>query len=540
MSYEPGKPLNIVPVGDMAKVSQWVGYAKHRAWQLLAEGLYLNKTYVPEAGVTIRIETLHGIPRVTITAEGGGVFAIMWLTYYPTSSTRQDFIRVYSASGVKPDKVFTYSDKEIFGFPVYSPPPYPYSTVSHSTGADGVLWAYLSGRLYAVNKSKQTQTYIPADIALPFAGSGRNFMPMRDGLIAYLGGNRVAVPANVDTDYSDHINAAGIQVCASDGSVTTKAATLLETPDRVVSFSPYYVSQTQNIYALFPLGYNKLVACVSGDYPFFPPSDPPPTAPSARMIISSDAGDTWSLVTLPSEIASYPITEYDGIRGVYPVRDGVVLMLYCALKTMPIGAAPTYSQTRYQYPPEPIHCAISIDGGNTFSFALSAVETAPQTDPPTYLSLVSGIPVGNNKVMLLMMGFNTGSTSVFTAVIEVAPDNTVSITYNPAIDEYNALIGMYTPSAGSPYPLYTVGQLSQISPTTVVLPVYGLFDGYVKLYATQDLGGSWTNWSTSQTITTDYMLPDTAGRLDRALAFVAPVNGPHWPGLPNAFSPPSS
>ena len=72
MSRHPiGKPVKIIPMGDVPAALEWVGYAKKRAWELLGmQGTWQRKVIHPNADTVIRIETLAGIPRVTIEVNG--------------------------------------------------------------------------------------------------------------------------------------------------------------------------------------------------------------------------------------------------------------------------------------------------------------------------------------------------------------------------------------------------------------------------------------------------------------------------------------
>ena len=66
-----GKPVKIIPMGDVPAALEWVGYAKKRAWELLGmQGTWRRKVIRPNADTVIRIETLAGIPRVTIEVNG--------------------------------------------------------------------------------------------------------------------------------------------------------------------------------------------------------------------------------------------------------------------------------------------------------------------------------------------------------------------------------------------------------------------------------------------------------------------------------------
>lgn len=66
-----GKPVKIIPMGDVPAALEWVGYAKKCAWELLGtQGTWKRKVIHPNADTTIRIETLAGIPRVTIEVAG--------------------------------------------------------------------------------------------------------------------------------------------------------------------------------------------------------------------------------------------------------------------------------------------------------------------------------------------------------------------------------------------------------------------------------------------------------------------------------------
>ena len=72
-----GKPVKVVPSGDVPAALKWVGYAKKRAWELLAQGTWRRKVIHPDADTTIRIETLAGIPRVMIEVRGGEEYILL-------------------------------------------------------------------------------------------------------------------------------------------------------------------------------------------------------------------------------------------------------------------------------------------------------------------------------------------------------------------------------------------------------------------------------------------------------------------------------
>lgn len=83
-----GKPVKIIPMGDVPAALEWVGYAKKRAWELLGmQGTWQRKVIHPNADTVIRIETLAGIPRVTITTRGGSEYILLTAgnTEYPYS-----------------------------------------------------------------------------------------------------------------------------------------------------------------------------------------------------------------------------------------------------------------------------------------------------------------------------------------------------------------------------------------------------------------------------------------------------------------------
>ncbi len=67
-AWAPGKPIKIVPVGDVAAASAWIAFARRKMAELSRQGDYLRRTWSPVPGVTIRGETLSGIPRVIIEA----------------------------------------------------------------------------------------------------------------------------------------------------------------------------------------------------------------------------------------------------------------------------------------------------------------------------------------------------------------------------------------------------------------------------------------------------------------------------------------
>lgn len=64
--WRPGKPLRIIPIGDVATASEWIPFARRKMVELSRFGDYARRTWVPVPGVTIRGEMLSGIPRVFI------------------------------------------------------------------------------------------------------------------------------------------------------------------------------------------------------------------------------------------------------------------------------------------------------------------------------------------------------------------------------------------------------------------------------------------------------------------------------------------
>ena len=68
--WRPGKPLRIIPIGDVATASEWIPFARRKMVELSRSGDYARRTWMPAPGVVIRGETLRGIPRVFIEVEG--------------------------------------------------------------------------------------------------------------------------------------------------------------------------------------------------------------------------------------------------------------------------------------------------------------------------------------------------------------------------------------------------------------------------------------------------------------------------------------
>lgn len=69
-TWWPGKPIRIIPVGDVDAASEWIPFARRKMVELSRSGDYARRTWMPAPGVIIRGETLRGIPRVFIEVDG--------------------------------------------------------------------------------------------------------------------------------------------------------------------------------------------------------------------------------------------------------------------------------------------------------------------------------------------------------------------------------------------------------------------------------------------------------------------------------------
>jgi hypothetical protein len=67
--------MGVILLGDKTAAARWLSYAKSRAAALARQGKNLSQTFSPVEGVTIRVQTLQGTPRVWI--EAGGMDYVM-------------------------------------------------------------------------------------------------------------------------------------------------------------------------------------------------------------------------------------------------------------------------------------------------------------------------------------------------------------------------------------------------------------------------------------------------------------------------------
>jgi hypothetical protein len=68
--------MSVILLGDKTAAARWLAYAKSRAAALAKQGNNLSQTFSPAEGVTIRVQTLQGTPRVWIEAGGMEYFVI--------------------------------------------------------------------------------------------------------------------------------------------------------------------------------------------------------------------------------------------------------------------------------------------------------------------------------------------------------------------------------------------------------------------------------------------------------------------------------
>lgn len=82
--WRRGNPSTFIPVGDVGEATKWLPYARVQL-EVMMNNLvaaptdlqpYRRRTYRPADGVTITLESLHGIPRITIEAGGYEYIAV--------------------------------------------------------------------------------------------------------------------------------------------------------------------------------------------------------------------------------------------------------------------------------------------------------------------------------------------------------------------------------------------------------------------------------------------------------------------------------
>ena len=68
--------MGVILLGDKTAAAHWLSYAKSRAAALAKQGNNLSQTFSPAEGVTIRVQTLQGNPRVWIEAGALEYFVV--------------------------------------------------------------------------------------------------------------------------------------------------------------------------------------------------------------------------------------------------------------------------------------------------------------------------------------------------------------------------------------------------------------------------------------------------------------------------------
>ena len=79
--------MGVILLGDKTAAARWLAYAKSRAAALAKQSKNLSQTFSPAEGVTIRVQTLQGTPRVWIEAGGAEYVCNFGLHSDGTSST---------------------------------------------------------------------------------------------------------------------------------------------------------------------------------------------------------------------------------------------------------------------------------------------------------------------------------------------------------------------------------------------------------------------------------------------------------------------
>ena len=86
--WRRGNPSTFIPVGDVGEATKWLPYARVQL-EVMMNNLvaaptdlqpYRRRTYRPADGVTITLESLHGIPRITIETGGYDYITVSWHT----------------------------------------------------------------------------------------------------------------------------------------------------------------------------------------------------------------------------------------------------------------------------------------------------------------------------------------------------------------------------------------------------------------------------------------------------------------------------
>ncbi len=78
--------MGVILLGDKTAAAHWLSYAKSRAAALAKQGKNLSQTFSPAEGVTIRVQTLQGNPRVWIEAGGADYVCVFGLNEDGTSA----------------------------------------------------------------------------------------------------------------------------------------------------------------------------------------------------------------------------------------------------------------------------------------------------------------------------------------------------------------------------------------------------------------------------------------------------------------------
>jgi hypothetical protein len=99
--------VSIILLGDRAAAGHWVAFARAKAAALGKVGTNLSQTYKPAPGVTVRVQTLQGTPRIWI--EAGGGYEYITVGDAPTTALRGLY-----AGDFGPDKVAKLIDPYLF------------------------------------------------------------------------------------------------------------------------------------------------------------------------------------------------------------------------------------------------------------------------------------------------------------------------------------------------------------------------------------------------------------------------------------------
>lgn len=108
--------MGVILLGDKTAAAHWLSYAKSRAAALAKQGNNLSQTFSPAEGVTIRVQTLQGTPRVWIEAGGDLVFTAGFEDGVLHLNMARDYDRVFRTRLTIPPEPGMGQGPNVYGF----------------------------------------------------------------------------------------------------------------------------------------------------------------------------------------------------------------------------------------------------------------------------------------------------------------------------------------------------------------------------------------------------------------------------------------